>query len=140
MTEQELQAERLKVEWIRTTYLWKTAHIKDYEPTQANDDKLAAYFNAHQLPLTYQSLEQAFAALRARGETFVTAPPEIDEFLAYPLPGYMPNIRNKADINRVPREKFTKFMTGKDKAAWQARVKFILSKPPEDEDVVEGEE
>lgn len=141
MTEAELQAAREKTEWVRTTYLWKTAHVKDYEPTEENDNKLAAYFTDNQLPLSYASLEKAFAALKAQGETFVVVPPDVDEFLAYPLPSYMPNIRTKGDINQVPHETFKKLMTGKDKKAWQARVKFILSQPPEDEEYVsEGDE
>jgi hypothetical protein len=129
MTEEQLLAEKEKTEWIRTIYYWKRAHLKDYEVTPEHDEKIVAYFNANQLPLTYESLDKAFVALKAQGETFVTVPPEIDEFLAYPLPKYMPDIRTKGDINRVPHEDYKKFMTGKHKVAWQARVNFIQNRP-----------
>lgn len=123
MTEAELQAAREKTEWVRTTYLWKTAHIKDYEPTQANDDRLAAYFNAHQLPLTYHSLEKAFAALKAQGERYVAEKqlPDLPE-----VPGMNPKIFTVSDINNMDRERYKRLYFGPHKDQFRARVAEII--------------
>src|SRR6267154_2160342 len=105
MTEEQLLAERAKTEWVRTTYLWKQAHLKDYEPTEANDNKLAAYFTAHQLPLSYESLEKAFAALKAQSENFVTEKelPPLPE-----VPGMNTKIFTVFDINDMDPSRYRK--------------------------------
>ena len=124
MTEEQLLAERAKTEWVRTIYLWKQDHLKDYVPTKENDDKIAAYFKAHQFELSYANLEKAFVELKAQGETFTTKPEEELSVLA-PVPAYMNGIRTSKDIRDLPPETFRKWRKGPDRDAFFKRLETI---------------
>lgn len=126
-----VQAEQSKTEWVRTTYLWKQDHLKDYEPTEANYNKLAAYFNANQLPLTYQSLEKAFVALKAQGARFV-AEKELPPLPEVPGMGE-PQIFTPSDITDMPPERYKKLYFGRSSVQFRARITEILRRAKEEE-------
>ncbi len=83
---------------------------------------------AHQLPLSYESLETAFAALKAQGETFVTKKelPPLPE-----VPGVKDLPNSMSDINCMG-ERFKKLYFGPHKDQFRARVNEILRRAREE--------
>jgi hypothetical protein len=94
--------------------------LKDYEATKENDDKIAAYFKAHQLELSYANLEKAFRELKAQGVSFV--PEEVEEPLPE-VPGMgEPQIFTMSDVNAMSPERKRKLMRGQFGEQFAARV------------------
>jgi hypothetical protein len=123
MTEEELLKERAKTEWVRTIYMWKSARVKDYEPTKENDDKIAAYFKAHQLELTYANLEKAFVELKKQGESFKAKKelPDLPE-----TPKGVPLVHSMSDVNSLSPEEYKRAYFGPHQIQFRARVNEII--------------
>ena len=132
-----VEIQRAQIAGAKIGITWQEKHLHDYFATPERSKMIGDYLREKGLPFTEASLDAALYHFKSKGidmSSQVAPGAQVDEFAAFPLPSYMPDIRTKSDIHAVPHEDFRKFMTGKDKAAWQARVKFILEKPAEDEE------
>jgi hypothetical protein len=134
-TQAELEIEKQRTEGARVTFeflKWLLAHGIVFRQCQENSDPMSAYLQEKGLSWSLPNAVEAYNELAKRGHKFVLdklAPPVVAEEEAPPLPAYMPDVRTKKDIRNVPHEDFKRFMTGKDKKAWQARVEFVENRP-----------
>jgi hypothetical protein len=127
MTEQEMQLAVARAEGSRIVYEWMSRH-PEFDRSPENSEKIGEFLKIHQLVLSDENLEKAYAALKAKGVSF-TAPIEKEPLPEVPM---NPKIFTVSDINNMDRERYKKLYFGPHSAQFRARVNEIIHRAKEE--------